>query len=491
MEIKLAGFNIDIENVVKLKSLLSKYPEINPEDIESLKKIEWTPETISASYARISRDPRPINELRAEASSEIKKARRSNQAIIFEMGHSSIAEHAVFNFDITGLTRLAAEYLEKSRLVSFTEKSQRYIKIGNDNLIPEEFKKDKDFFKDYKSLLEELFASYEYIHGRLVPYFKSLYPDIDEKSGDYRDIINLAKEDARYILPLSTLTQVGMTVNARSLEKIIRKLLSLPLIELNQLAHSLFNAVEGYAPSLVKYTEPNDFEKKDYGFIKDLIKKEKHPEKNNVELIKIDRDIEDKILAGFIVKNSDLTFLKAYDAVKELSAKKKEDIFNELLKDINSYDAVQREFELSEIEFNINMSASCYAQMKRHRMATIIDGRYSPELGVTIPESIKVNNLSNYFLERTGKIDRVFEKARNKFGLSSDYILSNAHRKNIVLKCNLRELVHISRLRLDMHAQWDIRNISAEMIGLVKPYLKFAANLLCGKDNFNKKFKKM
>src|SRR4030042_1937117 len=163
MQIKLAGFNIDIDNIGKLKSVISRYPDINSDDIEGLKKIEWTPETISASYARISRDPRPINELRLEASSEIIKARRSNQAIIFDMGHSSVAEHAVFNFDIIGLTRLAAEYLEKSRLVSFTEKSQRYIKIGNDNLLPDEFKKDKDFFKEYESLLKELFASYEYI----------------------------------------------------------------------------------------------------------------------------------------------------------------------------------------------------------------------------------------------------------------------------------------------------------------------------------------
>ncbi len=57
------------------------------------------------------------------------------------MGHHSVAEHAVFNFDIIGVSRLAVEEIEKFRLCSFTEKSQRYIKLGDDFVIPEEVKK--------------------------------------------------------------------------------------------------------------------------------------------------------------------------------------------------------------------------------------------------------------------------------------------------------------------------------------------------------------
>ena len=71
-----------------------------------------TPETLSASYARISRDPRSVDKLRAVARTEVAKARRSNRNIIFKMGHHSIAEHAVFNFDILGVSRLALEEIE-------------------------------------------------------------------------------------------------------------------------------------------------------------------------------------------------------------------------------------------------------------------------------------------------------------------------------------------------------------------------------------------
>ncbi|MDI6616487.1 MAG: FAD-dependent thymidylate synthase, partial [Syntrophaceae bacterium] len=119
MKVILAGYNIDHEVIRECGAV--------PEGAERL-----TPETLCAAYARISRNPLPVDELRAEARSEVEKARRSNRTIVFEMGHSSIAEHAVFNVDILDVSRLAVEEIEKFRLCSYTEKSQRYIRLEDD-----------------------------------------------------------------------------------------------------------------------------------------------------------------------------------------------------------------------------------------------------------------------------------------------------------------------------------------------------------------------
>ena len=127
MKVILAGYNIDSVVIEELKK-------------NSPPRKDITPETMSASYARISRDPLPANELRAIARAEVERARRSNRNIIFKMGHHSVAEHAVFNFDIVGVSRLALEEIEKFRLCSFTEKSQRYIKLEDDFVVPDEVK---------------------------------------------------------------------------------------------------------------------------------------------------------------------------------------------------------------------------------------------------------------------------------------------------------------------------------------------------------------
>ncbi|GAF76552.1 unnamed protein product, partial [marine sediment metagenome] len=124
MNVILAGYNVDREVIEELKK-------------NSPPRYDITPETLSASYARISRDTRPVDELRAEARAEVERARRSNRNIIFKMGHHSVAEHAVFNFDIIGASRLALEEIEKFRLCSYTEKSQRYIALKEDFVVPE------------------------------------------------------------------------------------------------------------------------------------------------------------------------------------------------------------------------------------------------------------------------------------------------------------------------------------------------------------------
>ena len=77
---------------------------------------DFSPEVISASYARTSRSEKTIPEIREEAKLDVEKARQSNTNIVFGIGHSSIAEHVVFNIDIMGVSRFIVEEIESHRL---------------------------------------------------------------------------------------------------------------------------------------------------------------------------------------------------------------------------------------------------------------------------------------------------------------------------------------------------------------------------------------
>jgi len=158
----LAGYNLDSEVIEELKQ-------------KSPKRQDVTPETLSAAYARISRDPRPVDKLRSVARAEVERARRSNQNIIFKMGHHSVAEHAVFNFDILGISRVAIEELEKFRLCSYTEKSQRYQTLTDDFIIPEEVRKAGKQ-KIFVDTIKAQNALYHHLYARLKPYFHKRNP---------------------------------------------------------------------------------------------------------------------------------------------------------------------------------------------------------------------------------------------------------------------------------------------------------------------------
>ncbi len=194
MIVKIAGYNID-------KSLIETLPNQNIA----------TPETISAAYARISRSKKSVTELREVALDEVEKARTSNENIIFEMGHSSVAEHAVFNFDIIGVSRYLVETIQRTRLASFTEKSQRYVTLDGDYIVPQEIK-GTTLEKDFKNIVAMQINLYDHLYESGKEFLEK-----NRFAGTQKELYGKAKEDARYVLPLATETQLGMTINARSI----------------------------------------------------------------------------------------------------------------------------------------------------------------------------------------------------------------------------------------------------------------------------------
>ncbi len=493
LKVILAGYNLDTDVIENIKI----------DDCD--KKDNITPETISAAYARISRDPRPVNELRKIAREEVDKARKSNENIVFKMGHHSVAEHAFLNFDILGISRLAVEYLEEARLCSYTEKSQRYITLEGDYVTPEEFdEEDKKFFR---SLIKEQVLAYKKLFPLLLEYQKEKNKEmLNSKTGE-STVEGWAKEDARYVLSLATECQLGFSANARNLEYIIRKLKYSPLKETRELGKALFENAKKVVPSLTILSDPEAF-KKQFGWdvsdgflkdgkrtlkdinekylnkFKDIIKKDVLDE---VELIAYTEKPDIKILAALLSSTTKMSYNSSLSIAEIMKNDGMADkYFKEFFKLFTEYDAMPREFEFANFLFDIVISASAFAQLKRHRMMTILKTDYDDYFGYKIPPAICEINEQKYFEEIMHKTEEVFKKLKDKNEYAACYALTNAHKRRVLINVNLRELNHISRLRMDKHAQWDIRDITAKMVEKVKKVCPFAGALLSGKDNFSK-----
>ena len=484
MKIILAGHNIDYALICELKE-------------KSALKQDLTPETISAAYARISRSPKPVNELRQIARAEVDKSRKSNNNIVFEMGHSSVAEHAVFNIDVIGVSRLLVEEIEKFRLCSFTEKSQRYVLFNNDFVIPEEIQQ-ADMADLFVATVRMQNEYYHQLYEKLRPYVFALNKKLAENPANKSLLEGWAKEDARYAIAMATETQLGMTINARNLELMLRRLAALPLAEAHEYSRNLYAATKDIAPSLIRYTQATDYDRLTRHNLQKQTQKLMHkysplPETSDkspdVNLVFATPDADLRVIATLLFSSSSLNYDKCWTLAEQMSVRDIKMLFKEPFASIKGYDAVLRELENVDLQYELTVSASCFAQLKRHRMATIISQDYDPRLGVTVPAAVRKVGSQKEFMEVIKKTNDAYKQIEQKQPLASAYVLTNAHRKRVLMKINARELYHLARLRTDAHAQWDIRELSEKMLRAARKVMPQTLMMACGKDSFDKLYK--
>ncbi|MFH1062845.1 MAG: FAD-dependent thymidylate synthase [Candidatus Omnitrophota bacterium] len=482
MKVYLAGFNVDSTVLRDMEAKAGKREDL-------------TPEVLSAAYARISRDPRPINEIRQTSRQEVEKSRKSNSTIIFKMGHHSVAEHAVFNFDILGVSRFAMEELEKFRLCSYTEKSQRYITLEDDVVVPAEIQGTK-FEKMFRDMIAVQNKAYFELFEKLKKYVFQQNAALALDPKNHNLLEGWAKEDARYITSLATESQVGQTINARNLELLLRRFSSHPLAEIRSLGRMLYEQVAEVAPSIVIFHQANDRDQKTYPELKALANiimskaaKETFYDIDLVKLVDFTKYGDAIVATALLHSASNYSYKqcrKIVDNLPELDVKK---IFKTAWQNMQFYDSMLREFEYVNLTFDIVLSSACFGQLKRHRMSTITAQSYDPSLGITIPQAIKEINMDGFFQEIVDRTNQVYDAISREIPLAAPYVLTNAHRKRVMIRVNAREMYHISRLREDAHAQWDIQNVSRAMAVQAKKAMPFVFACIGGKDKYNEIYK--
>ena len=488
MQVLLAGYNLDKDHTDLVRDVIDEYSQSDSDSMrlaEVLQKLAedpLTPETLSAAYARISRSEKSIRELRRDARASVSRARRSNEQIVFGLGHASVAEHAVFNLDITGISRLALEELEAHRLASYTEASQRYIALSGDFIVPDEIRSIGRNLQ-FSDVCNNLFSSY----CDLIEILEKFHSDLPE-----RERAGRAREDARYVLPLACRSQVGVTINARGAEGMIRSFNRSPLSEVRLMGRQIHEELKPVAPSLIRYTESKpSFTKAEREMTTsahECLQSEPEKPEKDVVLIEFPPNGDKLALAALLFRSGQCSYSKAMATAEKMNRNEVIKFLITAHRYIDEHEPIRREMELGYFIFSITLSASAFAQLKRHRIASLIKQDYNPELGVTIPPAIKEAGGEKTFQKAIEQANSEYKELINKLqpevSTAVQYALTNAHRRRIVFQANARELTHLSRLREDSHAQWDIRRIANLMIQKAREACPSLMLFACGKDQF-------
>ena len=119
-----------------------------------------------------------------------------------DMGHMSPFEHASFTFAIEGISRNCSHQIVRHRLASFSQQSQRYVKMKGEYVVPPYIYWHEELLLEFNHALEGADKAYNKLVEGLMRYGRT------EKE---------AIEDARYILPSACTTKMEVTMNVREL----------------------------------------------------------------------------------------------------------------------------------------------------------------------------------------------------------------------------------------------------------------------------------
>jgi thymidylate synthase (FAD) len=116
---------------------------------------------------------------------------------VIESGHGSTIEHVVFTFGISGVSRTLSHQLVRHRAgVAFDQQSQRYVTFkGASTMLPASI---EDTDPELRGRYEEQIAGSMDLYGQLVG-------------------AGIPGEDARFVFPNATRTNLVMTTNLRAL----------------------------------------------------------------------------------------------------------------------------------------------------------------------------------------------------------------------------------------------------------------------------------
>jgi thymidylate synthase ThyX len=433
-------------------------------DIYTLEGI--SPEVKAVTFAKCSRSPESFRDIAEELTDE--KSAEFHEKWVVGFGHSSVAEHAILSIAIENVSNIATKIIEDGRLASYTEKSSRYQIFDKERYYKPKKVMESDLAELYVKTADMLFDTYNELLESMNEYMKKKCPQTEKQSDKVYASVIKAKvcDNIRYLLPAATQTNLGMTVNARQLEHSIKKMLSHPLKEMQEIAQEIKRVALQITPTLIQFADYNEYfhdtrealEKKTQEIMGDAEISPADP----VKIVNYDKDAEKKLVTALLYPGSKYSYEQIYDKVKSMSDDERANVVDEALSRRSDYDAPIRELEHVYYTYDILMDYGAFRDVQRHRMCTQSNQEITTAHGYSMPEDIIDAGFKDKFCEAMDRAHAAFEKIYEKFPKEAQYIVPMAFRKRTLFTWNYRELHHFISLRSGKKGHISYRRIAQE-----------------------------
>lgn len=223
-----------------------------------VKLLRYTPEgeKLIASAAKLCYSRVGIGEIEESLDTENVE---SFLSLLMDLNHESPIEHISFTFGVEGISRTLSHQLVRHRIASYSQQSQRYVKLTQfEYIVPPAIEKNEKARNIFLKAMEEDQRHYNEIVNLLQ---KDYYKEYIDKDMSEREAKSKAEkksiEDARYIFPNACETKIVFTMNARSLLNFFKlRTCNRAQWEIREMAILMLKQVKEVYPTLFKDTGP-------------------------------------------------------------------------------------------------------------------------------------------------------------------------------------------------------------------------------------------
>ncbi|HSW73033.1 MAG TPA: FAD-dependent thymidylate synthase [Chlamydiales bacterium] len=431
-----------------------------------------------------------------EQNMAIKKAQDFYDRILDGYGDDSIGELGGAHLAVENVSMIAAKVLEDARIGgSPLEKSTRYIYF--DQKVNGEYQYFREpilmtsAYRDlYVDTCNSLFETYSKLIPPLTAVIEKTFPKEEgiSKTAYTASLRAKVLDCLRGLLPASTLTNLGIYGNGRFFEKLLQKLNSHNLAEMQEMGKKAYTELSKVIPSFIRRADPSHkhqaafsgFLEKMQSEIKDLTASHtmglKEGKKEDVHLVHHDSNALYKVAAALLYEHSNLPLTDLEKMVKELSEEELDKILDAACKfRENRRHKSPRGLEHAVFTFDITADFGIYRDLQRHRMLTQERQFLSCDNGYYIPDEIVGSEMEKEYIFALEKAKKAYDLIKKEFPEEAQYVVPMAYNIRWYFHVNLRALQWICELRSAPAGHPNYRYIAQKMAKQIihaQPYFK-------------------
>jgi thymidylate synthase ThyX len=526
------------------KKILAPYVTSTEDNIFAIKGLEGI---VGAAYARYSRAKGGfretlLKEFIKEGVVDPKHADELIARILVAYGDDSVGELEGAHVSFEKISMIAAKEIEDHRIGgSPIEQSTRYVfydqKDDSDNWLyyrGEEILKAR-YAKQYVETMDFIFETYASLVEPMKNYFEKLKPfneaeydinddGIKEKWSDLADeklqkafkttynfdLRSKACDTLRALLPLGTLTNVGMFANGRFYQTLISNLLTHKMPEFKNIANQTTKALNDIMPQYIRRakedeywrqhekdifrlakqyfpeTKPEipknlpDYELQSRGeeYIAQKLKDKEANTENIKNLLQETSDIDEIALMLYPFTLVSLKVIR--QKVSNLSSTQREEIVKAYVNDRkNRRHRPGRALESGyPYVFDTVINFGTYKDLQRHRMNSQQRQMFTTKIGFYVPEELKAAGLEQKIVECVKKSDELFDLIAKTDPLTAQYAVLHGHYIRWTIAFNDREAMHLLELRSTPQGHPNYRVAAQQMHKLIADRSKWRADMM-------------